>query len=172
MLTVDVGILGDRPFFNVAGIGFDAHIARLFNLQPRGRRGLLPYVVIGVREGCRYAGHDYRITLDGEAGNAPHRTLLIAFANGPEYGVGVQIAPGAKLDDGLLDAIIVEDRPVISRFLDARYLALGGIDRAPKIRQAVAERDRSKPTARSSSTSTASRASPTVASRSRSSRAR
>ena len=58
-------MLDDRPFFNIAGIGFDAHIARLFNQRPRGRRGRLPYVVIGVREGCRYAGKDYTITLDG-----------------------------------------------------------------------------------------------------------
>jgi len=57
-LAVDVGMLDDHPFFNIAGIGFDAHIARLFNQRPRGRRGRVPYVVIGVREGCRYAGRD------------------------------------------------------------------------------------------------------------------
>jgi YegS/Rv2252/BmrU family lipid kinase len=133
ILTVDVGMLGDRPFFNVAGIGFDAHIARLFNQRSRGRRGRLPYVMLGVREGCRYTGQDYTITLDGESGGTPHRALLIAFANGREYGMGMQIAPGAKLDDGLLEACIVEDRPVISRFLDARHLTMGKIERAPKI---------------------------------------
>jgi YegS/Rv2252/BmrU family lipid kinase len=129
-MTVDVGMLDDRPFFNVAGIGFDAHIARLFNERPRGRRGKLPYVVLGVREGCRYKGKEYFLTLDGR----PHvsRALLIAFANGPEYGMGIQIAPGARVDDGLLDACIVEDRPVLARFLDARHLAFGRIDRAPK----------------------------------------
>ena len=47
-MAVDVGMLNDRPFFNVAGVGFDAHVARLFNERPRGRRGKLPYVVIGV----------------------------------------------------------------------------------------------------------------------------
>ena len=146
MLTVDVGMLDDRPFFNVAGIGFDAHIARLFNARARGRRGRLPYVVLGVREGCFYAGQDYRITLDGESGGAPHRALLIAFANGREYGMGMQIAPGAKLDDGLLEVCIVEDRPVLSRFLHARHLPLGAIERVPKIimrpvREAIVESD-------------------------------
>ena len=43
-----------------------------------------------------------------------HKALLIAFANGREYGLGARIAPGARLDDGLLDAIIVED-PAWSR---------------------------------------------------------
>jgi YegS/Rv2252/BmrU family lipid kinase len=126
---VDVGLLNDRPFFNVAGIGLDAHIARLFNERPRGRRGRWPYVVIGVREGVRYVGKDYEITLDGETHH--RRALLIAFANGQEYGMGMQIAPGAKLDDGLLEACVVEDRSVLARFRDARHLALGTVHRAP-----------------------------------------
>jgi YegS/Rv2252/BmrU family lipid kinase len=133
MLSVDVGMLGDRPFFNVAGIGLDAHIARLFNQRTRGRRGRLPYVMLSVRAGCRYVSQEYRVTLDGESPETSHRALLIAFANGREYGMGMQIAPGALLDDGLLEASIVEDRPVLARFLDARYLTMGIIERAPKI---------------------------------------
>src|SRR6188768_402658 len=141
---VDVGLLNDRPFFNVAGIGFDAHIARLFNERPRGRRGRWPYVVIGVTEGVRYVGKDYRITLDGQVHR--RRALLIAFANGQEYGLGMQIAPGAKLDDGLLEACVVDDRSVLARFRDARHLALGTVHRAPQmllqaVRTATIERE-------------------------------
>jgi YegS/Rv2252/BmrU family lipid kinase len=130
-LRVDVGMIGDRPFFNVAGIGFDAHIARLFNQRPQGRRGRLPYVVLGVREGCRYSGQAYNLTLEGEPYTS--KALLVAFANGREYGMGMQIAPGARLDDGLLEARIVEDRPVLSRFRDARHLVFGTIHRAPNV---------------------------------------
>lgn len=141
-LAVDVGMLDDRPFFNIAGIGFDAHIARLFNERPRGHRGRLPYIVIGVREGCRYRGKDYRLTLDGVARD--RRALLIAFANGREYGMGMRIAPGARLDDGLLEACVVDDRSVAARFRDARHFALGSIHRAPgmtiqPVRTAVVE---------------------------------
>ena len=130
-------MLDDRPFFNIAGIGFDAHIARLFNLRSRGRRGRLPYVLIGVREGCRYPGKDYAITLDSTTQHT--RALLIAFANGQEYGMGMQIAPGARPDDGLLEAVVVEDRPVVARFRDARHLALG-IAMQP-VRTAIVEAD-------------------------------
>jgi len=138
VLDVDVGMLDDRPFFNVAGIGFDAHIARLFNERSRGRRGRLPYVVIGVREGCRYRGKHYSVTLDGERQQS--KALLIAFANGREYGMGMQIAPGALLDDGLLEACVVADRSVLARFRDARHLALGSIERAPQlVMRAVSE---------------------------------
>jgi diacylglycerol kinase (ATP) len=143
-LAVDVGMLDDRPFFNIAGIGFDAHVARLFNQRSQGRRGRLPYVFIGVTEGCRYLGKDYQVTLDGASTRS--RVLLIAFANGREYGMGMQIAPGARLDDGLLEAVVVEDRSVLARFRDARHLALGSIHRAPQmvrqpIRTAIVESD-------------------------------
>jgi diacylglycerol kinase (ATP) len=129
--AVDVGFLADRPFFNVAGIGLDAHIADLFNLRERGRRGKWPYVMIGVREGCRYKAQEYDVELDGARRRVS--ALLIAFANGREYGMGACISPGAELDDGLLEATIVEDRSVLARFLDARHLALKSIARAPRV---------------------------------------
>ena len=129
--AVDVGMLAGRPFLNIAGIGFDAHIAAEFNRRERGRRGRLPYMMIGVREGCRYRGLPYEIELDRERFHV--NALLIAFANGREYGMGACIAPGARLDDGLLEATIVEDRPVVSRFLHARHLAMRSIARAPRI---------------------------------------
>jgi diacylglycerol kinase (ATP) len=130
-MAIDVGMVNDSPFFNVAGIGFDAHVAHLFNQRAQGRRGRLPYVAIGVREGCRYVAKTYTVTLDGS--RTVSKALLIVFANGREFGSGVQIAPQAKLDDGLLDASVIEDRPVVARFLHARHLAFGSIERAPRI---------------------------------------
>ena len=130
--TIDVGFLGDRPFFNIAGIGLDAHIATEFNRRARGRRGKWPYVTIGVREGLRYRALDYELDLDGHASTAT--ALLIAFANGAEYGMGACLSPGAELDDGLLEATVVEDRSALARFVDARHLALRSIARAPKVR--------------------------------------
>ena len=131
--SVDVGTLNGRAFFNVAGIGFDAHVARLFNQRARGRRGRLPYVFIGITEGCRYAGLTYTVRFTGDSPGcaSAHKALLIAFANGSEYGMGMRIAPAARPDDGLLEACIVADRPVLSRFLHARHFAFGSIDSAP-----------------------------------------
>lgn len=128
---VDVGVIGQRHFLNVAGIGADARIAALFNRRARGSRGRWPYISIGVAQGCRYAARDYVVQLDGDS--ARHRALLIAFANGREYGMGAILAPGAVLDDGLLDAFVVEDRPVAARFWDARHLIRGTIARAPDV---------------------------------------
>jgi len=142
--AIDAGIMAGRAFFNIAGIGFDARIARLFNERGAGRRGQLPYVMIGLREGCRYAGVDYSIDLDGDRRQV--RALLVAFANGREYGSGARIAPLAELDDGLLDATIVEYRPLVARFWDARHLALGTAHKArsvltKRVTRAVIETD-------------------------------
>lgn len=128
---IDVGRFGERPFLNVAGIGFDARVARLFNQRARGSRGRWPYVVIGVREGCRYRAREYRIDLDGE--RSVRRALLMVFANGTEFGMGARIAPAARLDDGWLDACLVGDRGVFHRFWDVRHLALTSVERAPGV---------------------------------------
>ena len=128
---IDAGVIAGRPFFNIAGIGVDARIARLFNERSKGSRGRWPYVAIGMREGCRYRSDIYEIELDGEAYRV--RALFVAFANGREYGMGARLAPDARLDDGLLDARVVEDRSLLARFWHARHVLTGHVERAPRI---------------------------------------
>jgi diacylglycerol kinase (ATP) len=129
--TIDAGRIGGHAFFNIAGIGFDARVAALFNARGAGRRGGWPYVAIGLREGWRFRGTEYTIDLDGDRRTV--NALLISFANGREYGIGARIAPLAQLDDGLLDATIVQTRPVFTRFWHARHMALGTPHRAPSV---------------------------------------
>ncbi len=132
--TIDAGMMAGRPFFNIAGIGFDARVAKHFNNRAAGRRGAWPYLVLGVREGWRYGAVDYRLQLDDDPCTV--RALLIAFANGREYGLGARIAPGAELDDGWLDATIVEERSTLARFWHARRLVMGTAHLAPRVRTA------------------------------------
>jgi YegS/Rv2252/BmrU family lipid kinase len=142
---IDAGTIGGRAFFNIAGIGFDARIAKLFNDRGGSRRGGLPYILIGLREGCLYRAAEYTVELDGDRSRV--RALLMAFANGREYGLGACIAPEARLDDGLLDAVVVAERSVPVRFWHARHLARGTAHLAPsvvtrRITRAVVESDR------------------------------
>lgn len=128
---IDGGEFDGRRFFNIAGTGFDATVAEQFNRQTQGRRGMLPYVRLALIQLLRYQGRQYRIVLDGREVHS--RALLIAFANGREYGNHIRLAPGAKLDDGLLEAVIVEDRPPLSRVWSCRHVALGHIERTPGV---------------------------------------
>jgi diacylglycerol kinase (ATP) len=122
-VRIDVGELDGRSFFNIAGIGVDAVIAERFNQRAMGRRGMGPYVAIGLHEAFRYRAVRYRIVLDAEEVHTS--ALLIAFANGREYGNGIRLAPQARLDDGKLEAVVVEDRNPIARLWGGRHLFRG-----------------------------------------------
>lgn len=105
--VIDCGLLNGRPFFNVAGIGFDGLVSNLMRKQ--GKRGLLPYFLKSVEAGLTYTSRNCSIELD-------HRTIeekcfVVAVANGPMYGYNVQIAPDAELDDGLFNVVILKDAP-------------------------------------------------------------
>lgn len=131
--AIDAGELDGRLFFNIAGIGFDAVVAEQFNRRSLGRRGMWPYVRIGFRELVCYRGLRYRLVL-GQDDEIATNALVIAFANGREYGNRIRLAPNAKVDDGLLEAIVVEDRPPLARLWGCRHLALGHIERTPGVR--------------------------------------
>jgi YegS/Rv2252/BmrU family lipid kinase len=128
---IDAGELEGRLFFNIAGIGFDAVVAEQFNRQSLGRRGMGPYVRIGLRETFRYRGVRYRIVLDEE--ELVTDALLVAFANGREYGNRIRLAPHARMDDGKLEAMVVQDRKPLARLWSGRHLALGTAHKAPRI---------------------------------------
>lgn len=138
--SIDVGDVNGQPFLNLAGIGFDARVARRFNMLTR--RGGLPYLLIGLHEGLTYRGREYVVHLD----DAPHdmKAFLIVFANGQQYGNNAIIAPGARFDDGLLDALLVDARPFVPQLWRARRLFIGrgagvpGVVRRP-VRRAVVE---------------------------------
>ncbi|MGH9201392.1 MAG: diacylglycerol/lipid kinase family protein, partial [Vicinamibacterales bacterium] len=105
--AIDAGILDGRPFFNIAGVGVDAVIAARFGERGIRKRGPLAYVQLSTIELLRYRAQTYSLTIDGEP--FEHRALLLAIANGRQYGNRMLIAPGARLDDGLLEVVIVED---------------------------------------------------------------
>ena len=105
---VDVGEIASRFFVNVAGIGFDAEVAARFNDPGNHRRGARAYVALTARTFLTYQSRDYSITIDGESRRT--RALLIVVANGTEFGNGILIAHGASVDDGVLDAVVVEER--------------------------------------------------------------
>ena len=142
--VIDAGELGGRPFFNVAGIGFDAHIASCFDRAPR--RGLATYVRISARELLTYRAVPYRIECGDSHGGAAlassQRALLVTIANSPQFGNGAKIAPFARVDDGRLDLVVYEE---VSRFATMRALPklfAGGIERVRGVTTRQIERGR------------------------------
>jgi YegS/Rv2252/BmrU family lipid kinase len=105
-MAIDAGQIDGHLFFNIAGVGIDAVIAARFNERGLRRRGALAYLQLSTAELMRYRCARYDVTIDDE--RAEHHALLIAFANGRQYGNRLLIAPGARLDDGLLEVVVVD----------------------------------------------------------------
>ena len=106
---IDVGEVNGEYFFNVAGVGLDARIARAF-AERTGRRGRLRYAQVGVEAVLSYRAAPVEVAWDGGA-SAP-TALIVAFANSRQYGSHGVIAPTASLDDGRLNLVIIEDQPI------------------------------------------------------------
>ena len=128
---VDAGDLNGHLFVNLAGIGFDGHVARQFQRLAQGRRGGLPYLTIGLRSVWGYSPPTYVIDLGEE--RLETRALLIAFANGCQYGNNAVIAPLACVDDGKLEMVIVEPWPAAANFLRLHHLFRRTAHRAPGV---------------------------------------
>jgi diacylglycerol kinase (ATP) len=126
---MDVGMANGRPFLNVAGAGFDAAVGAAFHEHGRrgGRRGIFTYVRLSLLRTWSYAAETF--VLDAGEKHFEGRALVIAFVNGRQYGGGAVVAPGARLDDGLLDIVVVEDCPRFEMAWNATRMFTGGIEK-------------------------------------------
>jgi diacylglycerol kinase (ATP) len=122
---MDAGELDGRLFFNVAGIGLDAHVAHRFAAGGLVRRGFLRYLEIAAQELFTYDPDEHSVVVDGHAQRT--RALVVAIANGRQYGNGAIIAPHALVDDGLLDVVVIEQRPIVTALLQVPRMFSGHI---------------------------------------------
>ncbi len=73
-------------------------------------RGPLLYPYAAVKTLFRFVPPE--VTIDHDEGRFEGPVMLALFANGSRFGGGMRIAPGASLEDGLLDMVLV---PKVSR---------------------------------------------------------
>lgn len=135
---MDVGVANGRPFLNVAGAGLDAEVGAEFQARglKGGRRGILPYVLIALSRALRHRPTHW--TLDAAGQRLCQRAVIVAFVNGREYGAAAVIAPGARLDDGLLDIVVIDETPYLEMFLNAPRLWVGSIEGFRRYRRIAA----------------------------------
>jgi diacylglycerol kinase family enzyme len=135
--TIDAGEIDGHPFFCVAGIGFDEHIASCFEHDVSGRRGFATYVRIAIRELLDYRPSAY--TVDDRTVT---RAMLITIANAAQFGNGARVAPRAKVDDGWLDLVTFDERSRLVTWLAVPRLFVGGLDRVAGVTMTRVERVR------------------------------
>jgi YegS/Rv2252/BmrU family lipid kinase len=106
---LDLGLAGDRTFVGIASCGFDSDANRIAN-QTRLVRGNLVYAYGAIRALAGWRPARFELTLDGERMHVL-TGYSVAAANSKAYGGGMYAAPGAELDDGLLDVVTCADMP-------------------------------------------------------------
>jgi diacylglycerol kinase family enzyme len=119
-LLIDVGRIDGEPFFNVAGCGFEGDVAHAF-AKLGGSRGFIGYAKLSLKQ-WRHSKAlnikwDAEIAADtapmagleklkaawrGPEPGLPDKAWSLCFANLPQYGSSLWIAPGADPTDGAL----------------------------------------------------------------------
>ena len=109
-LCIDTCTVNGAYFLNLAGIGFDALIAYKAD-QGKTKRGFQMYASLVTKELTKFKAMDYKLVLDKEEINGAY--TVVAIANAAMYGYNFNVAPQAKLTDGLFDVVLIKDAPLI-----------------------------------------------------------
>lgn len=114
---MDLGVIecgGKQYRFAVsAGIGFDAAVchqvnrSRLKKILNKVGLGKLTYLGVALHQMIREPVCTSEILLDGEQKKRFEKTFFAAVMNHPYEGGGFRFCPDAKIDDGLLDVIVI-----------------------------------------------------------------
>jgi lipid kinase YegS len=104
-VSIDVGKANDHWFINVASSGFGAEITSTTSPDLKRLIGPAAYTVMGAILAINIRQYQGRLIL-------PEREIIgsgpvAIVGNGPQTGGGIQVAPRACIDDGLLDVLVV-----------------------------------------------------------------
>lgn len=104
---IDSAEMNGQPFFNMAGMGFDAHISEVFSHNKK--RGFLSYIKAAINEIAVYKSQRYHIIIDGK--EYDREAFILSLANSSQYGNDMHISPRASVQDGLLDVCVIKPFP-------------------------------------------------------------
>jgi len=134
-LAVDLGTLNGRPFHGVSGIGFFSQMA-MAREQERERRGRIAGWLIALAKAAFRAG---RLSLEVEVGD----DLKPVEAYAALVTVNAFDAPGlhrSRLDGGLLEVMVAEDRGALARLKAGADVLVGNWRDNPGIHVFTARR--------------------------------
>lgn len=128
--TIDTGLTNNKAFMNMSGVGFDAAVADAFHQQKT--RGLFKYFMVGVPLLFNYKLQTYKIDADGR--KFERKAWQIALANSSQYGNDALVAPKAEVDDGMLDAVVLNPMPIFQMFINFYRLFRGTLHQSKYIK--------------------------------------
>jgi diacylglycerol kinase (ATP) len=125
-----------RLYLGGGGLGIDAEASRLAAGTFRRLPGRFRYVASALRAYCGYRAIGVRAEFPrSELPPMEAKILLVAVLNTASYGAGITLAPEARLDDGWLDFVIVEDLGVLEVLGILPRLVKSGELRTPHLKR-------------------------------------
>jgi YegS/Rv2252/BmrU family lipid kinase len=112
---IDLGRAGSRYFLLMAGIGFDAEVARRVEVGTLKRIGLKLLDYVAVAGYLTITQRPARLVVYQESKRRTARALMIIIGNSRLYGSAMTFTGKAVLDDGMLDVVIVGGGGVLHR---------------------------------------------------------
>ena len=106
---VDLAKINDDYSINVAGLGFDSHVASLFDGSKF--RGLKKYIYCTIKGFFSYKPIAVELFL-GQV-KVTGKFWGVYLANTRQFGNNAIIAPEAKYDDGLLEIVLMKKYPLV-----------------------------------------------------------
>lgn len=115
--TIDVGQLGfydrddllcSRYYINIASAGFSGAVDEIANASWKGLGGGPSFLLATARAFVRWKNVDVELLLD-QTVEIEDRVQNIIVANGEFFGGGMWAAPGAEIDDGLFQVVVMGD---------------------------------------------------------------
>jgi len=109
-IDVDVGLVNGRPFVNTSSGGFVADVSAVLSEGLKDVAGKLAYIIGGARALFGTEPFSARVTMPQAASAVtadPMDLQMFVACNARYIGGGYPIAPGALIDDGLLDTFLV-----------------------------------------------------------------
>jgi YegS/Rv2252/BmrU family lipid kinase len=101
---IDLGEANGAPFLGIASLGFDSEANTAANAAPRALgRGI--YVYGALHAVARWKPAEFEVEIDG--GPDRFEGWSVICANTSVYGAGMFVAPDARIDDGLLDVVLI-----------------------------------------------------------------
>jgi len=125
-----------RFYLGGGGLGMDAEAARYANESFRRLPGRSRYIASALWALCGHRAIGVRAEFPGsDLPSMEVNSLFAAVLNTPTYGSGIRLAPDARLDDGWLDAVMVEDLTALQVLKLLPGLLKSGELRTPRVRR-------------------------------------
>ena len=102
---VDLPEAGGRSFVGIASVGFDSDVQVIAN-RTRWLSGQQVYTYAALRALAAWRPARFTVTVD-DSPPFEHIGWTVGAANAAYYGGGMQLVPGAEIDDGKLDVILL-----------------------------------------------------------------